>query len=221
MAEDRILIIAENEIAIPKITSSNCKIDIIIKDFDDEILIKNMNDLYAEYYDYIVFTKSCQYVNEFLHYLPVTYIKENNNQLYISELCINNILTDNIELVVDRQDVKYVAVLIKYLIKHKVDEKNFCFATILKEIRRVNNFSKKDIRHYKKEMNRIIKKHYAQNNLIRIVIYNLKRRDILKKFAYNNLQNVLRDLKREIVEIEKIFDEIKICLKSNSSIVQK
>ena len=221
MAEDRILIIAENEIAIPKITSSNCKIDIIIKDFDDEILIKNMNDLYAEYYDYIVFTRSCQYVNEFLHYLPVTYIKENNNQLYISELCINNTLTDNIELVVDRQDVKYVAILIKYIIKHKLDEKNFHFATILNEIRKINNFSRKDIRYYKKEMNRILKKHYTQNNVIRIVKYHFIKRKVLKTFAYNNLQNVLRDLKKEIVKIEKIFDEIKICLKSNSGIVQK
>lgn len=208
MADDRILVIAESKIAIPKITSSNYKIDVIVKDFDDEILIKNMNDLYAEYYDYIVFTKSCQYVNEFLHYLPVTYIEENNNQLYVSELDVNNVLADNIELVVDRQDVKYVAVLIKYLIKHKIEEKNFCFATILKEIKSVNNFSKRDIRHYKKEMNRIIKKHYAQNNLIRIVIYNLKRRDILKKFAYNNLKNVLRDLKRESGDIQKIFNEI-------------
>ena len=220
MAEDRILIIAESKIAIPKITNSNCKIDIIIKDFDDEILIENMNDLYAKYYDYIVFTKSCQYSNEFLHYLPITYI-ENNNQLYISELCINNTLADNIELVVDRQDVKYVAILIKYIIKHKLDKKNFHFATILKEIRKINNFSKKDIRHYKKEMNRILKKHYAQNNVIRIVKYNFIKRKVLKTFAYNNLQNVLRDLKREIVNIEKIFDEIKICLKSNSSIVQK
>ena len=221
MADDRVLIITESKIAIPKIKSFNCKIDIIIKDFDDEILIENMNNLYAEYYDYIFFTKRCPYINEFLHYLPVTYIKGNNNQLYISELCINNVLADNIELVVDREDVKYVAVLIKYLIKTGFDENNFYFATILNEIRKINNFSRKDIRYYKREMNRILKKHYAQNNVIRIVKYHFIKRKVLKTFAYNNLQNVLRDLKREIVEIEKIFDEIKICLKSNSSIVQK
>ncbi len=135
MADDRILVIAEDKIAIPKIRSSNYKLDIIIKNFDDEILIEKINSIYEDY-DYIFFTKSCNYINEFLHYLPVNYMKGNNNQLYVSELCINNILADNIELVVDRQDVKYVAILIKYLIKNNLDEKKFHFETILNEIKK-------------------------------------------------------------------------------------
>ena len=56
---------------------------------------------------------------------------------------------------------------------------------------------------------------------MRIVLYNFKKGKVLKKFGYNNLQNVLRDLKRENKEINKVFNEIKICLKNNKFVIQK
>lgn len=209
MAKNKILIITDKEIAIPEIKNSEYHIDLMKIEYDDDNLTKILNTKYSDEYDYLFFTKRCRYVNEFLYYLPVNYIKNNNNQLYINELKVNSALLNNVKLVVDNEDINDIAILVKYLLKNDFDEKNFHLKNIVKEIKKINNLSNRDISLYKQRIYKIVQQHYSQGNLCRIVKYKLKKEKIIKDFAYKNLRNVLSDLKVEIKVTENIVKEIK------------
>lgn len=208
MSKNHLLIIADKAITVPKVKNCDYHIDLLNLKHNSN-LIKILNTQYKNKYDYLFFTKSCKYVNEFLYYLPVNYISNNNYQLYINELNVNTALINNISLVVKEKDVNDIAILIKYLLKNFCREKNFNFKDILQEIKRNNDLSDKDILFYKKRVLKIIQKHYSQNNILRAIRFKLHREKIIKDFAYRNLRNVLKDLKNEIKETEKVIELIK------------
>ena len=217
MAKNKILIIADREIAIPEIENPEYHIDLI--KYEENNLIKTLNTQYSDEYDFLFFSKKCTYVNEFLHYLPVNYINNNNNQLYINELNVNTDLINNIGLLINNEDINDIAILIKYLLKSNLDEKSFKFKKVLKDIKKINNLTKKDVSFYKKRIYKIVQYHYSQGNILRTLKYKMKREKIIKNFAYKNLSNVLSDLKDEIREMEKIVVELKEKIRFNENVI--
>lgn len=189
----QILIITEDD-AITDSLNKYSNIDILKIKLDKESARK-INENFREKYNYIFFTKVCEFSEEFKNYLPVYFIDNSSNKLFINELIVNPVLRECADIVLSSLSVVEVSIFLKHILKTNIKYDNFHFRHELRQIKMIQNCTNHDIRCFKKSICHSIKIHYSQGSFLRKIKFHIKKSTIIKRAFYKILDNVIDTIK--------------------------
>lgn len=207
MVENTILIITEEKYKIAtNISNKEMKIDIWETGINQTIVDKLNTEIY-EQYKYIVFTEECKLYAKIHHYVPLNFIPNCKNKIFIQEIFLNPIIIENIGILVDKKYIIEIAIILKHIIKSNGNKEMFNFDKEAEDIRKINNYNMNDILRLKNDIYNSVARHYCQNSKIRLIKFKMNKDDIVKEFLFKVYKNVLQDIKRN-TDFELLVKEL-------------
>ena len=127
--------------------------------------------------------------------MPIYFIDNCCNKLFINELIVNPILMEYADLVSDSIGTIEIGIFLKHILRNNIKQENFHFYKELNEMRKLYNCSSNNIRCFKKNIYNAVEKHYSQNSIVRKIKFRFNKSNIIKKLLYKILDNVVDELK--------------------------
>lgn len=127
--------------------------------------------------------------------MPIYFIDNCCNKLFINELIVNPILMEYANLVSDFIGRVEIGVVLKHILRNNIKQDNFNFYKELKEMKKIQNCTGYDIRCFKKNIYHAVEEHYSQGSIIRKIKFRFNKANIIKKLLYKILNNVVYELK--------------------------
>ena len=169
-----------------------------ITDIDIHEAIKELNGRFYEEYKYVIFKQECKEYKEICHYVPLNFLTNCKNQLFIHETFLNLIFVENIKDIDEKYLIQMVN-LLKHILKNNINQNEFNLSKEVKNIIAMHkNYKRSFKRNYKRYIYRAICKHYCQgNSFISFINYEMKKNEIAKKFLFKTIKNVENDIKKD------------------------
>lgn len=171
-----------------------------------DLTIDEINEIDAENYNYIITSNSNKNDIRIEHYIPLKYFENDKYKVFISELGINNIIIDILELTtISKRQTCSLAIILKNIIRYDITQENFNLIDLLDIIKKRNHYDNEIMKLIKKDVYNVVRRDYTYKKTINKVKYYFYRKKLVQKYIYINLNSILNDLKIVTNELNKIL----------------
>lgn len=178
----------------------NYKIDV------KNLTINEINEMNPENYNYIITLNSNKNDVRIEHYIPLKYFENDRYKVFISELGINNVILDILELTtVSKRQTCSLAIILKNIIRYDITQEKFNLIDLLHIIKKRNQYDDEIMKLIKKDIYNVVRRDYTYKKTINKVKYYFYRKKLVQKYIYINLNSILSDLKVVTNELNKVF----------------
>lgn len=140
--------------------------------------------------------------------MPIYFIDNCCNRLFINELIVNPILIESIKIVLNSIAITETGIILKHILRNNIKENGFNFYRELYKMKKIYKSTNYDIHCFKKNFYHAIEKHYCQNSNIRKIKFKFNKSNIIKKVLYKILDDVIYKLKNTNELVFKEFISI-------------